>query len=371
MGIYRRGGVWWYEFVFRGQRIRESTGSASRTLAAKAERQRHSELEQAVNNVSRTKRHKLFSLAAKEWLAANKARWSESNVAIQGYNVDHLSSYFGRMLLADITAERIGRYQAKRRTETYGKAHKKTSARTVNMEIATLRMILKSNKLWSALADEVKMLPERKKVGKALSAAQAKKLLAACRQSPQPSLYTAVVVFCNTALRNGELRRARWDQVDFLRAEFQVGEAKTEGGEGRVIPLNATALQAFKSWKARWPNAAPEDFIFPSEKLVYKGKGASTRRLMTSYGTDLGKPLGSWKTAWKTAQAEAGVQARIHDLRHHAITILAESQTPISTIKAISGHLSSKMVEHYSHVRDEARRKAVDLLDSADGRAVQ
>jgi integrase len=363
MSLYRRGGVWWYEFVFRGQRLRESTSSKSRTLAIKAERQRRHELEEAGNNVRSSKRHALFSTASKDWLDANKARWSESNIAIQGYNLEHLSGYFGRMLLSDITPQHIGKYQAKRRAETYGKKAKKTSARTVNMEVATLRMIMKSAKLWSAIQDDVRMLKERRKVGKALSAEEAKKLLEACRRSPQPSLYTAVVIFCNTALRNGELRRARWHQVDFLRAEFTVGDiAKTEGSAGRVIPLNQMALEAFKAWKARWPDATPSAFIFPSEKLKFQGAGSAERRVMTPYATDLNKPLGSWKTAWRTAQQEADVTARIHDLRHHVITILAESQTPISTIKAISGHLSPKMVEHYSHVRDEAKRKAVDLI---------
>ncbi len=131
--------------------------------------------------------------------------------------------------------------------EKHGKPPKKTSSRTVNMEISTLRMILKAHKLWSAIQDEVRMLPERKKIGKALTADQARNLLNACHNSPQPSLYTAVVIFCNTALRNAELRRARWHQVDFLRAEFQVGEAKTEESAGRIIPLNATALEAFKA----------------------------------------------------------------------------------------------------------------------------
>ena len=42
------------------------------------------------------------------------------------------------------------------------------------------------------------------------------RLLAACKKSPQPSLYTAVVIFCNTGLRNAELRNARWSQVDLL-----------------------------------------------------------------------------------------------------------------------------------------------------------
>ncbi len=45
---------------------------------------------------------------------------------------------------------------------------------------------------------------------------------------------------------------------------------------------------------------------------------------------------------------------RFHDLRHHAITELAESQVSDQTIMAIAGHVSQKMLARYSHVRTEA-----------------
>jgi hypothetical protein len=46
---------------------------------------------------------------------------------------------------------------------------------------------------------------------------------------------------------------------------------------------------------------------------------------------------------------------RFHDLRHHAITELAESQASDSTVMAIAGHVSQKMLQHYSHVRLQAK----------------
>ena len=58
---------------------------------------------------------------------------------------------------------------------------------------------------------------------------------------------------------------------------------------------------------------------------------------------------------------------RFHDLRHHAITELAESQTSDSTIMSIAGHVSPKMLAHYSHVRVEAKRKALDVLAQPSG----
>ena len=55
---------------------------------------------------------------------------------------------------------------------------------------------------------------------------------------------------------------------------------------------------------------------------------------------------------------------RFHDLRHTAITKLAESEAPDQTIMSIAGHLDRKMLEHYSHIRNAAKRKAVEAMKS-------
>lgn len=77
------------------------------------------------------------------------------------------------------------------------------------------------------------------------------------------------------------------------------------------------------------------------------------------------------KRAWSSAKKQANVECRIHDLRHHFISALAQTQTPDATIQAISGHLSRKMLEHYSHVRLESKRRAVEALDAMVAKAVQ
>jgi len=53
---------------------------------------------------------------------------------------------------------------------------------------------------------------------------------------------------------------------------------------------------------------------------------------------------------------------RFHDLRHQAITELAESKASDQTIMSIAGHVSKKMLQHYSHVRMDAKRNALDAL---------
>src|SRR6476469_8905332 len=71
----------------------------------------------------------------------------------------------------------------------------------------------------------------------------------------------------------------------------------------------------------------------------------------------------SWRSAWRTLTKKAGLPAfRFHDLRHCAITQLAENGASDSTIMAIAGHVSRRMLERYSHVRMEAKRNALEAL---------
>ncbi len=53
---------------------------------------------------------------------------------------------------------------------------------------------------------------------------------------------------------------------------------------------------------------------------------------------------------------------RFHDLRHTCTTKLAEGQASQQTLMSIAGHLSRKMLEHYSHIRMAAKRAALDAI---------
>ena len=73
----------------------------------------------------------------------------------------------------------------------------------------------------------------------------------------------------------------------------------------------------------------------------------------------------TWRTAWRNLTKEAGLKGlRFHDLRHHGITKLAEAGVPDQTLMAIAGHVSREMLEHYSHIRQKAKREAVEAIDS-------
>ena len=57
---------------------------------------------------------------------------------------------------------------------------------------------------------------------------------------------------------------------------------------------------------------------------------------------------------------KAKVVGRWHDNRHTLVTELAESGAGDEVIMSIAGHVSRAMLSRYSHVRMEAKRRALD-----------
>ncbi len=273
----------------------------------------------------------------------------------------HLTPVLGPRLICDIDADTIASYQAKRKKAD-------ASARTINKELQVLRQILKRHKLWGNLQGDVKFEREHNDIGKALTRDEERSLLAGCAKNP---LLNAVVTLAlNTALRKNEIRTLRWSQIDFEKRTLIVGRAKTEGGSGRLIPLNQPAFDALVKWAGRLVESASDDYVFPAcEAAGIEREHPDKERI------DPSKPITSWRSAWRVALKRARLQIRFHDLRHTCITKLAESQVSEQTLMAIAGHVSRKMIEHYSHIRMEAKRAALDAiaaqpLPSVDGTVV-
>jgi integrase len=59
---------------------------------------------------------------------------------------------------------------------------------------------------------------------------------------------------------------------------------------------------------------------------------------------------------------KADVTGRWQDNRHTLITDLAESGASDQTIMDIAGHVSKQMLKHYSHIRMEAKRTALESI---------
>ncbi len=77
-------------------------------------------------------------------------------------------------------------------------------------------------------------------------------------------------------LKDKELRTLQWERIDLLKAVVQVGDSKTEAGQGRTIPLNSGVLAALKD-HARWylgkfGETRPKWYVFPFGKAQRSNK---------------------------------------------------------------------------------------------------
>jgi len=199
----------------------------------------------------------------------------------------------------------------------------------------------------------------------AITHEQESKLLEECSNSRSRSLYPAVTLALSTAMRYGEIRLLKWNQVDFFGKRVWVGESKTEYGEGRPIPMNDRAFKVMTMWAEAFPARQPEQYVFPSEKCGAAGDDFEP----CVYGTDPTIPIGDWKEAWEAARKRAGVSCRFHDLRRTACTRMLEAGAPLSVVATIMGWSPSttvRMSRRYGHIGQAAQREAVKHLNGTD-----
>jgi Phage integrase family len=106
-------------------------------------------------------------------------------------------------------------------------------------------------------------------------------------------------------------------------------------------------LEYVEWYKDKFGETKPEWYVFPWGK---------------PRPSDPTRPVTTLKTSWTNVRDNAEVTVRWHDNRHTMVTELAESGAGDQTIMDIAGHVSKQMVKHYSHIRMEAKRTALESI---------
>jgi integrase len=155
-------------------------------------------------------------------------------------------------------------------------------------------------------------------------------------------------------MRGCELKGLCWKDINLFEKILTIRRESTKTNAGaRTIPLNRDAIGALVRLKDR------------AEKL---GSGNSEHYVFPACESgiiDPTKPMKGWRTAWRSLTNAAELKGlRFHDLRHQAITELCENGLSDMTIMGIAGHVSRDMLQHYSHIRLEAKRKALVSLET-------
>ncbi|MEK7752930.1 MAG: site-specific integrase, partial [Acidobacteriota bacterium] len=341
--IYKRKKHWHMDATVNGVRYREALNTTDKREALALEKKRVSEIHQGkgASPAGRDFARKPFGEAAEVFLEDRKPHVAERTIQFEKERLRPLAKFFGETPLLRVKAEDIAAYQRARLDQGL-------AARTVNMEFAVLRRLLNRAKRWSMVAEDVRSLPERGRVvAKVLTPEQKNYLFQAAASNPDwLAAHCAAVLAVSTTCRGVELKHLRWRDVDLFERVITIRRSKLESGH-RTIPLNADATGALVRLRERaevFAATGPDHHVFPA----------------CEYGRiDPARPQKGWRTAWRSLTRAAGLKGfRFHDLRHQAITELAESGAPDATLMAVAGHLSRQMMEHYSHVRMAAKREA-------------
>lgn len=224
---------------------------------------------------------------------------------------------------------------------------------------------MKRAKLWARVGDDIRPLREPSSIGKALTEEEIQRLLRTAVMRPEwETAYLAAILCLNTTARSCELKGLQWSDVDLFAGTLTIRKSKTAAGE-RVVPLTDVAISALARLRGRaegFGTVQPSHYVFAAfvPKFTFSGK------TVVDYNVTCFDPtrhLNSWRSAWRTLTKKAGLPGfRFHDLRHCAITQLTENGASDSTIMAIAGHVSRRMLERYSHVRMKAKRTAMEAL---------
>jgi integrase len=211
---------------------------------------------------------------------------------------------------------------------------------SVNREIATLRHIFSKAVEWDMMDQnpfekgKSLLLKVNNQRIRYLTEDEIKKLLDECKS--QKHLHRIVTCAINTGMRRGEILTLRWDQIrnGFIYLE------KTKTKNRREIPVNDDLAQVFKE--------------------IRKEQGLTSKYIF-NYNS---KTIRRVERAFKGALRRAGIQDfKFHDLRHTFASHVIMRGGSLKDVQELLGHKTMTMTLRYSHLSQEHKRKAVNLLN--------
>ena len=346
MSLFKRGGVWWYDFQIRGVRVRETSGFTSKSEAARAEALRKAGLIQSNGNLKVDDPEPRFG----EFALTEFAPWSE-NEHREHPSTHHrymrsvkvLIRYFGQRTLDMITSAEVERFKIARSRERrkFATDGRHVTPAAVNRDLAALRILfnlaIRLNKSRTNPVAGVKLLAEHNLHMRVVSPEEESAYLAAASQP----LRDVATIILETGMRPGEVFHLRREDVNLEIGFLQIPRGKTLFAR-RTIPLTKRALTVF----SRRVSEVTTEWVFPSRN-------------------DPHRPIGWLRKAHIETLKQSAINPpfRLYDLRHTALTRLAMAGVDLPTLRELAGHANIQMTMRYVHPTPEHKRAAIQKLE--------
>ena len=341
MRLYKRGKIWWYELVFEGRRVQQSTKVRDRRAAGQIASAHHLALAKGEAGIFERKPAPTLEVAMKAFLNWSLQEHASHPATAERYRYSSLPilAHFPKQQPIDrISPEDVENYKQKR-SAAKRKDKQQLRPATVNRELACLRAmfnyaIKKSPEIRNPISKitGVKLLAENNQQDRVLTYAEETRYLAKC----STTLRDVATMILKTGMRPEEIYTLQAAHVDLegnylrvlkgktpaARRRIELTELTREILERRITAMEKAALNAEK------PAA---DWLFPN-------------------ADDSSRPMPGVQSAHGRALKESKVQRfRPYDLRHTWATRAAEAGVDPITLAAMMGHSRIQMVLRYAH----------------------
>jgi integrase len=348
MGLFKRGGVYWYEFIYEGRRIRRSSNVRNQRAAGEIERAYRTALAKGEVGITERKPIPSFRVAMDDFIKwsfeshkkATHVRYKTSSVA--------LCKHFRNMQLDKITPEAVERFKTTRAAEYKTvrgdgkrvKTDKRLRPATVNRELACLKalfhFVIKADVLAKNPVSRVKMMAEDNLQTRVLTFPEQQKYLA----KATPVLFDVATLMLETGMRPEEVYTIRPENVDLLKGALQVPQGKTASAR-RLLRLTAAAREVL----TRRMTGLEGAYLFPCE-------------------SDPERPIPKVNNAHDRAVRDSKIAPiRLYDLRHTWATRAAMSGIDLVTLASMLGHAKINMVLRYAHPTQDHQTSAMERLE--------
>jgi integrase len=328
MGLYRRGQVWWMNFVYQGKPYRRSTQTPDRKLAKRIFDKVKGEIAEGKLSEIYLEKVVKFEDLAEDFLTDYRINGRDTlNKAER--SVKYLQSYFGGMRGADITTDKVKTYIKDRMDQGLSNA-------SINRELAALkRMFHLATECTPPKVTLIPYIPMLKESNVRKGFFEYDEYLAL--KDALPGYLKPIAAFGYfSGWRISEILGLTWDRVDLKEGKVWLDPGETKNEEGRTFYLTRELIEVMKTLhRNRRLDCA---YVFHREGEVIRG----------------------FRKAWMSACKKAGLKGKIfHDFRRTAVRDMVRSGISEKVAMTISGHKSRNVFERYNIVNDQDLRDAV------------
>tara|TARA_X000001036_G_scaffold206776_1_gene194410 strand:+ start:2161 stop:2961 length:801 start_codon:yes stop_codon:yes gene_type:complete len=246
---------------------------------------------------------------------------------IRSRKANVVSPYFFELKVDDFNANHLRSFLMKRLNEGIKPA-------TVVKEFQVLKASLKLGGFKTKVFKKVPIKNADVKRDRRMTQLDRQALMKTHALRPRESnIIEAVDLAIETAMRRNELSSLTWDMVDFDKRMISLPARITKTKRGRKIPMSSKTIEICRK--------------------LQKQKNLT---VLNMTNTALGLAWARWKG--QASKIYPPIKSlRFHDLRHEAISRLAEKGFTIPEMMCVSGHADQRCLLRYVQL------KAEDLLD--------